>query len=237
MSPRLALVSFVFLGLWAILAGRGAHAQEPPPEGGTGAAVGGGTGAAPAAAGAASRARLDAFMADVTSFSAGFEQTLYDEAGEPLQSSAGTVLLQRPGRFAWEYTKPAGQRIVADGARVWLYDPDLEQVTVNRIDERVAGTPLVVLMGDAPLDEAFEITPLGPSDGIDWTELTPRGEAADFEAVYLGFDGDALAAMELRDSFGQATQIRFSDFRANVDVPADAFDFTVPDGVDVIGGE
>ena len=229
MSPRLAFVPFVLVALWMILSVRAAHAQDAPAGGVAPPAE-----TATAAPGA-SRARIDAFMGEVRSFSAGFEQTLYDEAGEPLQSSAGRVLLERPGRFAWEYTEPAGQRIVADGARVWLYDPDLEQVTVNRIDERVAGTPLVVLMGTAPLDEAFDVTPLGDSGGIDWTELVPKGEAADFEAVYLGFDADGLAAMELRDSFGQATQIRFSDFAANVDVPAGAFDFTVPDDVDVIG--
>ena len=225
MSPRLALVSFVFLGLWMIAAARVGHAQDAPAPA-----------AEPAPASAAgSRARLDAFMADVDGFAADFEQTLYDEAGEALQRSAGTVLLERPGRFAWEYTEPAGQRIVADGTRVWLYDPDLEQVTVNRLDERVGGTPLVVLMGDAPIDEAFEVGALGASDGVEWVELRPRGEAADFEAVYLGFAGEALAAMELRDSFGQATQIRFSDFRANPELGADAFEFVVPDGVDVIG--
>ena len=224
MSPRLALASFLFLGLWLLATARVGHAE-------------GAADAEAAGAGSAgdARARLDAFMAEVDGFSASFEQTLYDESGEPAQRSAGTVLLERPGRFAWEYTEPAGQRIVADGTRVWLYDPDLEQVTVNRLDERVGGTPLVVLMGDAPIDAAFEVTALGESDGIEWAELLPRGEAADFEAVYLGFAGEALAAMELRDSFGQATQIRFTDFAANPEVAPDAFEFRVPDGVDVIG--
>ena len=228
MSPRLALVSFVFLGLWTILAARGAHAQE--------ASAGAPVDAVEAAGdGAGSRARLDEFMGEVDNFAADFEQTLYDEGGEAVQSSAGTVLLQRPGRFAWEYTEPAGQRIVADGSRVWLYDPELEQVSVNRLDERTGGTPLVVLMGEAPLDEAFAVSALGESDGIEWVELLPKGEVADFEAVFLGFAEAGLAAMELRDSFGQATQIRFSDFRANVEVAPDAFEFTVPEGVDVIG--
>ncbi len=217
MSQRLAFLSFLFLSLWMILGVRGTHAEDAVDDPGL--------------------ASLDAFMRDVQSFSADFEQTLYDEGGEALQSSAGTVLLQRPGRFAWEYTEPAGQRIVADGSRVWLYDPDLEQVTVNRIDERVAGTPLVVLMGEAPLDEAFDLASLGESDGIDWVELVPKGEVADFESVYLGLQGDGLAAMELRDSFGQATQIRFTDFVANPPVPEGAFDLDVPEGVDVIGGE
>ena len=230
MSPRLALVWFFFLGLWMIATARAVQAQGDPSEDAPRAE-------APAGAEAAggSRAPLDAFMDGVESFAAGFEQTLYDEAGEPLQRSAGTVLLERPGRFDWTYTEPAGQRIVADGTRVWLYDPELEQVTVDRLDERVGGTPLVVLMGTAPIDEAFDVVGLGPEGGVDWVELVPKGEAADFEAVYLGFAGEDLAAMELRDSFGQATQIRFSDFRANVDPAPGAFEFTVPDGVDVIG--
>ena len=231
MSPRLALVSFVFLGLWMIATARAVQAQD----GAAGAPADVSPATAPADGGSGSRAPLDAFMDGVRSFAAGFEQTLYDEAGEALQSSRGTVLLERPGRFDWRYTEPAGQRIVADGTRVWLYDPDLEQATVDRLDERVGGTPLVVLMGTAPIDEAFEVAGLGASDGIDWVELLPKGEAADFEAVYLGFAGDALAAMELRDSFGQATQIRFSDFRANVDPGPDAFAFEPPAGTDVIG--
>jgi len=187
----------------------------------------------------ADRAALEAFMQDVDSFSARFEQTLYAGTGEELQSQSGRVTLQRPARFRWEYDAPdagaGGQTLVSDGERVWLYDPELEQVTVNRIDERVAGTPLVVLMGDEPLDSAFGIAELGESDGISWLELTPSRPDTDFEAVYLGFDGADLAALELRDSFDQSTQIRFEDFDADTPPASDVFTFQVPDGVDVIG--
>jgi len=189
----------------------------------------------------ADRATLEAFMTEVDGFSARFEQTLYDAGGEVLQNRSGRVVLQRPARFRWEYDPPegqaAGQTLVSDGERVWLYDPELEQVTVNRIDERVAGTPLVVLMGDEPLDGAFEIDELGESEGIDWLELTPIVEGSDFEAVYIGFEGARIAAMELRDSFEQATQIRFDDVDTDIDPGAATFTLDVPEGVDVIGLE
>lgn len=195
--------------------------------------------AAPAAL--ADTAALDDFMQNVDGFSARFEQTLYDGTGEVLQDQAGSVTLERPARFRWEYDgadgQAAGQTLVSDGTRVWLYDPELEQVTVNRIDERVAGTPLVVLMGDEPLDTAFTLSDLGESEGISWVELAPKADGVDFEAVYVGFRDGELSAMELRDSFDQATQIRFSDYRVDGDIDPSRFTFEVPDGVDVIGLE
>jgi len=187
----------------------------------------------------ADRAALEAFMQDVDGFSARFEQTLYDATGEVLRNQAGRVTLQRPARFRWEYDAPdgqvGGQTLVSDGERVWLHDPELEQVTVNRIDERVAGTPLVVLMGDEPLDSVFAIAELGDSEGVSWLELTPLQPDSDFEAVYIGFDGSELAALELRDSFDQSTQIRFADLDAATLPDDGTFTFEVPDGVDVIG--
>jgi len=180
-------------------------------------------------------ARLNAFSTELESFTADFEQTLYDADSEPLQSSSGTVALKRPGRFVWEYAEPASQTIIADGERIWLYDRDLAQVTVNSIDERVEGTPFVLLMGSAPLGEAYEISALGESEGVEWLELVPKGEGGDFEALFIGLDDAGLAALELRDSFGQATQIRFANFARDVDLDDALFEFDVPAGVDVIG--
>ena len=168
----------------------------------------------------AALARLDAFTNDVDSFRADFEQTLYDEDSVALQTSTGSVVLKRPGRFVWDYAGGEGgegQLIVADGERIWLYDRELAQVTVNAIDERVAGTPFVLLMGGAPLEEAYEITVLGDSEGVEWFELVPKAGGGDFEALFVGLDEAGLRALELRDAFGQATQILFEGFEANVD--------------------
>jgi len=105
-------------------------------------------------------------------------------------------VLKRPGKFIWNYTSPSPQRIVADGQSIWLYDIELEQVTVSPLSEQGAGTPLSLLMGDKPLEQEFELKPLGQSDGIDWVELKPKSSDSDFELVYLGLKGGALAAMD-----------------------------------------
>jgi len=149
--------------------------------------------------------------------------------------SIGSIRIKRPGKFVWSYFSPDEQQIVADGQRVWMYDKDLEQVTVNSIDDRVAGTPLVLLMRAAPLSDTFLVRELGESDGIQWVELTPKKDTSDFEQVFIGLSGEDLAAMELRDNFGQATQIIFSDFQAGLEFADSLFEFVVPEGVDVIG--
>ena len=178
--------------------------------------------------------RLTDFTESLKSFSADFVQTVYDANDTQIQESSGNVLLKRPGRFVWNYTQPA-QQIVADGQSIWLYDIELEQVTVSPLAEQGAGTPLALLMGDKPLEQEFELRPLGQSDGIEWVELKPRANDSDFEIVYLGLSGNGLAAMELRDSFGQATQIRFSAFKPDVSIDDEKFRFVPPAGVDVIG--
>ena len=179
--------------------------------------------------------QLNAFIENVDTFEANFEQTLYDSDSEPLTKSIGSIRIKRPGKFVWSYFSPDEQQIVADGQRVWMYDKDLEQVTVNSIDDRVAGTPLVLLMRAAPLSDTFLVRELGESDGIQWVELTPKKDTSDFEQVFIGLSGEDLAAMELRDNFGQATQIIFSDFQAGLEFADSLFEFVVPDGVDVIG--
>lgn len=180
-------------------------------------------------------ARLDKVTTRLTTFSADFEQTLYDEDSTPLQSSSGSLQIKRPGRFFWRYTEPDRQDIVADGETLWLYDHELEQVTVSPVDERLSGTPLALLTGTKPLTEEFQIKPLGASEGIDWLELTPRDAGSDFETVYLGLDASGIAAMELQDNFGQVTQIRFTDSQSNTPIDDAVFDFEPPAGVDVIG--
>ncbi len=179
--------------------------------------------------------QLESFIFEIDTYKANFEQTLYDEDSEPLQRSVGSLQLKRPGRFVWTYTEPEEQHIVADGTRLWMYDKDLEQVTVNSIDERVAGTPLALLMRATPLEDSFAVEELGAVEDIDWLELTPLVESSDFEQIFVGMNKGELAALELRDNFGQATQIVFSDFESGIELSDDLFVFTVPDGVDVIG--
>lgn len=181
--------------------------------------------------------RLNAFTDNLRSFSAQFEQTRYDENQEPIRESRGVAYLQRPGKFRWTYREPYHQVIVADGERLWIYDADLEQVTVREAQQALATAPITLLSGEAPLSDQFRINDLGAREGLHWVELRPKVDDTDFDRIFLGLDDQALRVMELRDRFDQATQIRFSDVRMNPDLDPERFRFEPPEGVDVIGRE
>ena len=144
-------------------------------------------------------------------------------------------MLKRPGKFIWRYAGEEGQEFISDGKSIWMFDKELEQVTVNPLNDRLGGTPLVLLMGGVPLEEQFDIKTLGESDGIDWVELIPKETSTDFEALFIGLNDKGLAAMELRDNLGQATQIQFKNFKSGVNLNDKQFNFVAPKGVDVIG--
>ena len=181
------------------------------------------------------KARLEAFTEGLETFSASFEQVVYGDNNAAISQSGGTVAIKRPGQFVWDYRAPAKQLIVADGEKLWIYDEDLKQATVKPMDDSLGNAPIVMLTGEAPLDSQFDISELGSSEGIDWLELTPRDEDSEFRSVYLGLNEAGLAAMSLRDSFGQETQIRFENVTRNQAVDDALFSFTPPEGTDVLG--
>lgn len=178
---------------------------------------------------------LKKFTDNLTSFSASFEQTVYDADSQPLQTSTGSATLKRPGKFTWHYQEPNEQLIVSDGKKVWIYDPDLEQVMVSPLGDRASGTPLALLMGEIPIEQEFDLKVLGKSDSIDWFELVPKSKDNDFETIFIGLNENGLAVMELRDNFGQATQIKFDGFKSNIPLDDGQFNFQPPKGVDVVG--
>ncbi len=187
------------------------------------------------AAGAGGLERLQGFIGQLETFQAGFVQTLYDADSKPLQESRGAVILKRPGKFRWDYREPYVQSIIADGSKLWIYDVDLEQVTVKKLDQALGSAPIMLLSNKRPLDEDFELRDLGQREDLDWVELQPRLHDTDFETIYMGLSESGLKVMELRDQFGQATQIRFNDFEMNVPADDSLFEFAPPAGVDVVG--
>lgn len=184
----------------------------------------------------AQAALLD-FSASMYSFSADFTQTVYDSDSIALQESVGSVELMRPGRFRWTYTEPNSQVIVADGATLWVYDEDIKQVTAQPQATTLGSAPIGLLSGQRSIEAEFTINELGIENGLQWFELEPLVQDTDFNAVYIALDENGLHAMELRDNFDQATQIKFSNFKKNVTLPAERFTFTPPEGADVVGEE
>ncbi len=178
---------------------------------------------------------LQGFIAGTRTLSAQFTQVVFDRTGRKVQESQGSLYLSRPGKFRWVYAKPYAQLVVGDGSRLWIYDQDLEQVTVRKLDEALGESPAALLAGSNEVERLFNLRQAGEADGLTWLEATPRSKEGSFEAVRLGFKGDDLLAMELRDNFGQVTQLRFTGIRRNPRLAADLFRFTPPKGVDVIG--
>lgn len=180
------------------------------------------------------RAHLEAYLADFNTLQAEFEQTLFDETGVSLEVSKGAVYLQRPSRFRWEYRTPYEQLIVGDGEQIWIYDEDLEQVTVKPMGSTVTDTPVLLLGGDTSIEEEFSVTELGKRGDLTWVGLHSRGEENQYSDIRLGFDGPEMRVMELSDNFGQTTRIVFSLQRRNGPIAPSIFQFVPPAGVDVL---
>jgi outer membrane lipoprotein carrier protein len=186
------------------------------------------------AAGAA-RTRLDAFAKDLTAISGSFEQTVADLSSGKSKTSHGTLQLKAPRQFRWDTITPFKQTIIADGDKVWVYDPDLEQVTVRPQGTEEAHSPLTVLTDISQLDRDFVSSEQGEHEGLVWLRLKSKDKEPQFEYADLGFDANGLSRMVFADSYGNKTQIQFSAWQRNPKLAAETFRFTPPKGVDVIG--
>ncbi|HSC06342.1 MAG TPA: outer membrane lipoprotein chaperone LolA [Steroidobacteraceae bacterium] len=178
---------------------------------------------------------LERYLQGLTSLRADFTQVSSVAGGDTVEKASGRLYLQKPGRFRWDYRQPNEQLIVSDGSNVWLFDKELEQVTVKPIDESLATTPALLLAGKSSVAESFTISGAGSRDGVDWILLVPKRTDTDFVEFRLGFAGGELRAMELKDKLQQATRIEFSDVQRNTRLASDLFTFKPPVGVDVIG--
>lgn len=178
---------------------------------------------------------LERYLAGLSTLQAEFHQRSTVSGGDEAQEASGRLYLQKPGRFRWDYRQPSPQLIISDGVNLWLYDEELEQVTVKSLDDSLAATPALLLAGKANVGESFTVTDAGSQAGLDWVRLTPKRADTDFVDFRLGFADGELKAMELKDKLQQTTRIEFSDVKRNARLAGDLFKFSPPAGVDVIG--
>ena len=183
---------------------------------------------------AASIDQLKSFLQNTSSGKARFAQIIVDKNLRELQRVTGTMQFLRPGKFRWEYNKPYEQTIVGDGSKLWIYDKDLNQVTVRRLDRALGNSPAALLAGSNEIEKIYTLTNLGNQEGLDWLEAVPKSKENAFERIRLGFGQNGLEAMELRDAFSQVTIIKFAELQRNPALSPDAFRFTPPKGADVI---
>lgn len=187
---------------------------------------------------AGARDDLNTFTKGLKGLSGEFSQQVFDPQGKLKETSTGTLALATPRLFRWQYVKPYPQLIVADGKKVWVFDPDLQQATVRPQGVEEQNSPLAALIDPAKLDAQFIVKELGMDKGLEWLSLAPKREAdAAFRSARLGFGGSGLVKMQVVDNLGQRTEIEFTGWKRNPAFAADTFRYTPPKGVDVIGGE
>jgi outer membrane lipoprotein carrier protein len=222
-------------------------------------------GTALAAQPASGTTELDRYLDGLKSLRTAFTQTVTDARGTETEAGSGTLVVQRPGKFRWDYqpradativggaagssaggSAPAppataasgerGQLLVADDKNLWFYDRELAQVSVKPVAAALSATPVMLLSGSsAQLHESFDINAAGSHDGLDWVSVKPRGTEADFSQAELGFAHDRLARMVVTDRLGQTVALEFSHSDRNVRFQASELQFKPPAGVDVIG--
>lgn len=199
--------------------------------------------AACAGAGAAQASALEQFKGFVASTKAArgeFTQRQVkkadakpDAVGKVAAPSSGTFLFARPGKFIWTYIKPYEQVLQADGEQLFIYDKDLNQVTVKKLGDALGSSPAAILFGSNDLEKNFTLTEAGMRDGLEWLQATPKSKDTSFEQIAIGLRNGLPEAMELRDTFGQTSVLTFKKFEKNPNLSATQFKFVVPKGADV----
>lgn len=177
---------------------------------------------------------LSSFLDKLDSLQSNFTQTLIDENGQALETSSGVLYLKQPGKFHWTYNNPYEQKIISDGESLWIYDVDLEQVTIRTMDETLEQTPAGIILGGTDIDAYFVQKQLGSIEGYDWIELTPRDPETQYNFIKLGFNDSNLGMMIIDDNLGQTTRIDFDQVNRNTSLDAGLFSLDLPANVDVI---
>ena len=178
--------------------------------------------------------QLERILDSLNSWQADFTQTVKDTRDQIVETSKGSLLMKRPGQFRWDYAKPSAQTIVSNGERIWIYDPELEQVTINRLDLTVNGTPAMLLSGKTKIRDSFEVEHVEQHGDLTMIDLAPKTANTDFKTVRFTFNQQQLLALLLTDKLGQSTQLQFSQTKTNPKLSDSQFTFVPPKGVDVI---
>lgn len=180
--------------------------------------------------------KLKTFIAATHSAQANFTQEVQDKNGKRIQGASGTMQFKRPGKFRWVYQKPYEQLIIGDGKKFWMYDVDLNQVTVRKLDAALGSSPAALLSGSNEIERDFALINIEDRDGLEWLLATPRSAESTFEKILMAFNRKSeLVVMELHDAFGNHTVLRFTGMKRNPSLSAQLFRFVPPEGADVLG--
>jgi outer membrane lipoprotein carrier protein len=179
---------------------------------------------------------LNDFLSSLYTFEANFSQRIYNDNGTLLEHSTGKMYVKRPNKFHWIYEQPYNQLIVADGERVWIYDSDLDQVTVKNMNKALGKTPAFLLSRSRKVNKDFIVKQIAYTRKA--FELTPKDRQATFKKIRIKFDiNNNLKGFELLDNLDQRSYITFTNFKKNQRIDEGLFIFTPPAGSDIINEE
>jgi len=190
----------------------------------------------PGRASAAALEQFKQFVASTQSAKGDFTQRLVrndNGAAKVVNTSSGSFVFSRPGKFIWTYHKPYEQVLQADGDKLFIYDKDLNQVTTKKLGNALGSSPAAILFGSNDLEKNFTLKEAGVKNGLEWLEAVPKSRDTTFERIGIGLKDGAPVAMELHDSFGQVSLLSFGSFQKNPPLKPNSFAFTVPKGADV----
>ncbi|MEO8599035.1 MAG: outer membrane lipoprotein chaperone LolA [bacterium] len=191
---------------------------------------------APIIADAAALDQFRSFVASTKAAKGEFTQRqvkMMDGTAKVSHVSSGSFSFARPGKFIWTYQKPYEQLLQADGDKLYIFDKDLNQVTIKKLGDALASSPAAILFGSNDLEKNFSLKNAGTKDGMEWLDATPKAKDSTFEHIGIGLRNGVPQAMELRDAFGQVSLLTFKNFEKNPVIPANSFKFVVPKGADV----
>lgn len=181
------------------------------------------------------RQRLNTFFTSVSSIKGNFTQQVFSKKGKVIQNSTGDISMLRPGKFRWVYKTPDPQTIVSNGKNIWVYDEDLEQVTIKPMSQALSSAPIAILTQKQKPDAQFKVQAMpNKAAGLDWFKLTPHRKSKDFKYFEVGMDQNGMRQMIMHDHLGQKTVLKLNA-RTNVPISGSTFFFKIPEGVDVIG--
>lgn len=182
----------------------------------------------------AAETSLQTIINNLNTFSADFEQERPEEHFFRVERANGTFDLQRPGKMRWDYHRPDEQQIVIDGSHLWVYDVALEQVSVRPVSDIQGDIPLAWLLFNQPIEQTYRIIPAGERNGLKWVNLQPLN-ATFFQSVEIGLKDGVLQEVWMYQSSDNVTKVRFKNIRINQPISPRAFEFTPPQGADVVG--
>lgn len=183
---------------------------------------------------AGAREQLQLFFERSQTFSASFEQVVLDEGLNTLEESGGSMTIERPNRFRWDYDPPFEQQIISDGTRIWIHDIELSQVTIKPFSKTLGHSPAVLLAGEGEIEESFQLRELGVQGAVEWIALYPLKREGHYKVIRLGFEEHQLKILEFIDGLDQTTRITLSGVIENSSIDSNYFDFEPAAGVDVI---